>query len=405
MRPTITLKKNEDKRLRNGHLWAFSNEIASISGEAKAGDLADVKSASGEYVGTGFYNPHSLIALRLLTTPFEANAAARFAYDDLDVSFFRERIGAALALRKKIFPGADSFRVVHGEADLLPGLTIDYFNGINSVGVASIQTVSYGMSQRIGMICNVVEELLGTRAIVERNDSHLRSYEELEEQKGVLRGSSAETVITEHGIEYSIDVLEGQKTGFYLDMRMNRLAIRTYAQGARVLDCFCNDGGFAFNATLGGASEVTAVEISEAVLRRANANAARNHALENIRFVQQDAFKYLHDAAAAGTTYDLVILDPPSFAKNRKTVTTALQGYRTINRNALRLLKPGGILATASCSQLILEEAFLDSIERAARAEGKTVTMLEWHGASPDHPVLPAMPETKYLKFGIFAVR
>jgi 23S rRNA (cytosine1962-C5)-methyltransferase len=393
-RPTVTLKKKEDRRLRSGHLWAFSNEIYSITGLPQAGDLVELRDAGGKLVGTGMYNPNSLIAVRLVTYGDEP-----FEYEDLDVRFFEERIGAALAMRKKILPDAESFRLVHSEADHLPGLTIDKYNDF-----VSIQALSFGMDKRLAIICDALEKLLPLKGVVERNDAHLRSYEGLPERKGILRGLAEPVIITEHDIRYSVDLLEGQKTGFFLDQRLNRLAVRNYCKGARVLDCFCNEGGFAFNAACAGASQVTAVEISAATLSRARHNQTLNSFDAPIEFVEADAFTFLSEAAAAGKQYDVVILDPPSFSKSRKAVSAALQGYRAINRNALRLLPKGGILVTASCSQHVYEEVFLEMIDKTARQLNRSVTLLEWRGASPDHPVLPAMPETKYLKFGIFYV-
>lgn len=392
MHPTVTLKKNEDKRLRQGHLWVFSNEIQSISGEPKTGDLVEVQTSAGKYVGTGFYHPGSLIAARI--TSFSDLARE---LPELDHNFFHERISAALSLRRKIYPDSETYRLVHGESDFLPGLIVDKFNDY-----LSLQTLSYGLDKHLALICDVLDELLHPKGIVERNDVHLRSYEGLPEKKGVLRGSVEPVIISENGVKFTVDLLEGQKTGFFLDQRENRRSIRAYAKNARVLDCFCNDGGFALHAASAGASEIDAVEISQPAIERAKANARLNGADSTIRFHAEDAFRYLKIAVHEGRHFDVINLDPPSFAKNKKQVHAAKQGYKEIHTNAFRLLQSGGILLTASCSHHIFEETFLEIINESAREAGKLISMLEWRGAAPDHPVLPAMPETKYLKFGVF---
>jgi 23S rRNA (cytosine1962-C5)-methyltransferase len=218
-----------------------------------------------------------------------------------------------------------------------------------------------------------------------------------------VRGEAAATVVSEHGIRYSVDPSGGQKTGFFLDQRENRKAIRRYAKGARVLDGFCNDGGFALNAAYAGAAEVTGVDVSEETIARAVANASLNR-LAGVSFVKMDAFDFLRAAAREGRTYDVVNLDPPSFAKNRKSVPAAKKGYAEINAMAMRILPPGGILSTSSCSHHVQDETFLEVLRKSARDAGRRIRLLEWRGAAPDHPVHPSMPETKYLKFAVLAV-
>lgn len=385
----IILKKNEDRRILGGHLWAFSNEISEVTENPVAGDLVRLQSHQGKSLGIGFFNPHSLIAVRLLSDKQE----------DIDFDFFKRRIEAAYALRRKIYPTQDAFRLVHGEGDFLPGLIIDKFGDY-----LSVQTSSYGMENHLATICDVLESLFHPAGIVERNEAPVRLLEGLEQRKGVLRGSAGTPTINEGGINYSIDLLEGQKTGFFLDQRENRISFRRYAAGMTVLDCFCNEGGFALNAAFSGATEVTGVDISETAVSRAAQNAAANHLAGNVTFSQSDAFDFLEKSVQEGRLFDLINLDPPSFAKNKKTVRKAKRGYMEIHCNAMKILKKGGILSTASCSHNITEETFLDVITDSAREVGRRVALLEWHGASPDHPVLPSMPETKYLKFGIFHV-
>ena len=390
MARTVTLKKNEDHRIAKGHLWAFSNEIQKIDGDPQAGDIVHVLTHTGTFLGIGFYNPHSLIAVRLLT---------REQDKEIDFQFFRQRIETALLLRRKLYPDSDTFRLIHGESDFLPGLIVDKYGDY-----LSLQTFSAGMDRRVTLICDVLESLLHPKGIVERNEQPIRTLEGLEQRKGLLRGSIAPVTIDENGIVFTVDLLEGQKTGFFLDQRENRLALRRYVKDATVLDCFCNEGGFALHAAKAGASHVTAIDISEPTIERAKKNAKDNHVDSRTHFVARDAFEYLKEAVEKKQSFDVINLDPPSFAKNKRSVVRARRGYKEIHTYALQLLKPGGILATASCSHHIFDETFLDIINASARATGRNINLLEWHGAAPDHPVLPAMPETRYLKFGIFHV-
>lgn len=386
---SITLKKREERRIADGHLWIFSNEIAEIVGEPAAGDVVKVRAHGGKPLGSGFYHPNSLIACRLLAGYEEA----------VDFDFFRRRIESALALRRKLFPSAETFRLVHGEGDYLSGLVVDKFNDF-----LSVQTFSAGMERRLTLVCDVLESLLKPAAIVERNESPLRALEGLEARRGVLRGTAAPTVVAEHGIKYAVDLLEGQKTGRFLDQRENRKAFRRYGKGAEVLDCFCNDGGFALNAAEAGAASVTGVDASEEALARARSNAATNRLEERVVFQASDVFEFLKAAASAGKRWDVINLDPPAFAKNRKSVPAAKRGYLNLNAAALRVLKPGGILVSSSCSHHVTEETFLGILTRAARESGRRARLLERRGASPDHPVHPSMPETEYLKFAVMAV-
>ncbi|MBI1807673.1 MAG: class I SAM-dependent rRNA methyltransferase [Ignavibacteria bacterium] len=386
---TITLKKNEDRRIANGHLWAFSNEIEKIEDEPQAGDIVELHNHAGRLLGIAFYNPHSLISCRLLTRQVET----------IDFHFFRKRIDAALTLRQKLFPSSETCRLVHGESDFLPGLIVDKYNDY-----LSIQTFSYGMDKRLTLICDVLESILHPKGIIERNEAPIRSLEGLELKKGILRGTMEPVTITEYGIKYSLDLMEGQKTGFFLDQRENRKSIRRYAKGARVLDCFCNDGGFALNAAFAEATEVIAVDISESAIQRASSNAVMNSLSQTTHFIARDGFEYLKEASTASEKFDLIILDPPSFAKSKKALVRAKRGYKEIHQLAFQLLAPSGIIATASCSHHIYEETFLEIVSQCARAANRNISLLEWRSAAPDHPILPAMPETRYLKFAIFKV-
>jgi 23S rRNA (cytosine1962-C5)-methyltransferase len=385
----IVIRKNEEHRILAGHQWVFSNEIKVVHGNPEAGDVIELLRYDEKFLGVGFYNPHSLIAFRLLSREQEA----------ITFEFFEQRIARALDLRKRLYPGSESFRLVHSEADFLPGLIIDKYNEY-----ISLQTLSVGMDRRLTLICDVLESMFHPKAIVERNESTLRTLEQLPLKKGVLRGTPGQTIMSENGVKFKVTLLDGQKTGFFLDQRENRLAIQRYAKDAAVLDCFCNEGGFAIYAALGGASRVLAIDISETAIANAKVNATINE-LPHIEFESADVFEKLPKLYEAGQRFDLVILDPPSFSRNKKTVATALKGYKEINAGAIRLINPGGILVTASCSHHVTSESFIESVEAAARTNHRTLQLLEWRGAAADHPTLPVMPETGYLKFGIFAVR
>lgn len=384
----IILRKNEEHRILAGHQWVFSNEIKGIHGNPEAGDVIELLRHDEKLLGVGFYNPHSLIAFRLLSRESEA----------VTFEFFERRIMQALQLRKRLYPGAESYRLVHGEADFLPGLVIDKYNEF-----LSLQTLSVGMDRRLTLICDVLESVFHPKAIIERNESPLRSLEQLPLNKGVLRGTIGQTIISEHDAKFKVSLLEGQKTGFFLDQRENRLALRRYARNASVLDCFCNEGGFAIYAARGGAKHVWGIDSSESAIANARVNATINE-IPAVKFEVADVFTRLPELHATGEQFDVVVLDPPSFSRNKKTVATALKGYKEINAGAARLLIPGGILLTASCSHHVTAESFVTAVEDGARAAHRSLQLLEWRGASADHPTLPSMPETAYLKFGIFAV-
>ena len=388
LKKQIVLKKNEDHRVVAGHPWVFSNEIREIKGDPVIGDVVELLAASGLSLGIGFFNPHSLIAFRMLSKIAE----------EIDLGFFERRINAALELRRTLYPNSSAFRLVHGEGDFLPGLIIDKYNEY-----LSVQTFAYGMDARLPVICDVLESLLHPRGIIERNESSLRALERLDQKKGVIRGATATTIVSEHGLQYSVDPLEGQKTGFFLDQRENRFAIRQFAKAKDVLDCFCNDGGFALNAATAGASMATGIDASEEAISRAQHNAAINN-LGTVHFERGDVFEKLETCRSSGTLFDVVVLDPPSFTKNRKTVPTAKKGYKNLHANALSVLRKGGILLSASCSHHIEPDVFLSLVDESARKVGRSLQLLDWRGAAPDHPTLPNVPETRYLKFGVFRV-
>jgi 23S rRNA (cytosine1962-C5)-methyltransferase len=382
----VVLRKKEDHRIAAGHPWVFSNEIEKIEGSPAPGDVVEIQTSRGRTLGIGLYHPHSLIAVRLLSTQVET----------INLEFFRRRIARALTLRQRVYHDSAVYRLVHGESDFLPGLIIDRF-----ADSCVIQTVSYGMDKRQDTICDALDGLLHPRCIVERNESPLRALDSLPERQGVLRGEPGPVEFEEHGIRYSLHPLKGQKTGFFLDQRENRLLAQRYSRDARVLDCFCNDGGFALNAARGGAASVLAIDASEEETERGARNAELND-ITQVKFETGDVFARLRSLREEGERFDLIILDPPSFTRSRKNVPAAKRGYRELHEGALRILRPDGFLITASCSHHIEPQTFLEVIRDAGFRCGRSLQLLDWRGAAPDHPTLPGVPETQYLKLGVF---
>ncbi|MBN1397033.1 MAG: class I SAM-dependent rRNA methyltransferase [Bacteroidetes bacterium] len=388
MKKQVLLKKNEEHRIISGHQWVFSNEIASIRGNPSAGDVAELLRSDGKFLGLGFFHPHSLISLRFLTSEQE----------EISAGFFERRFQQALDLRRKLYPGSETFRLVHGESDFLPGLIVDKYNEF-----LSLQTFCAGMEKHISLICDVLESLFHPKAIVARNDAAIRTLEDLPIEKKVLRGNAGVTIIEDDCVKFEVDVLNGQKTGFFLDQRENRKSIRRYAKGASVLDCYCNEGGFALHAAAAKAGSVRGIDISEAAVFKAQVNARLN--ILDADFKVQDVLEALKLLDDDRKRFDIIILDPPSFTKSKKNIPAALKGYKDINAAAMRLIVPGGYLVSASCSHHITEDGFLSAIEQAAVKSKRRIQLLELTGAAPDHPVIPAMPETKYLKSCIFLIR
>jgi len=386
----VLLNPREEGRILRGHRWVFSNEIARVEGGPAAGDVVEVARQDGRLLGLGLYNPATLIAVRMLTDRRES----------IDTDFLASRIRRALVLRKRLYPDSSSFRLVHGESDDLPGLIVDRYEDC-----LSVQTLCVGMDRMKDRLCDALEDVLHPRSIVERNESHLREREGLDRRSGVLRGDAPGVVeIHEADLRFSVDPLAGQKTGFYFDQRENRLYLRRFASGARVLDAFCNDGAFALHAAKAGASAVLGLDIAPGAVTRAGDNAVLNGLEDRCQFETVEAGAALDALHARAERFDVIILDPPSFTRTRKNVPAAKKGYEEINRKAMRILRRGGILASASCSFHITDETFMGCIQEAAFRTTRTLRLLEWRSQAPDHPILPAMPETRYLKFGAFQV-
>ncbi|NTU58255.1 MAG: class I SAM-dependent rRNA methyltransferase [Chlorobiaceae bacterium] len=389
---SLYLKPKEHKRLLTGHLWVFSNELREVPRDIAAGETVRLFTHDERLLGTGFFNPQSLIAFRLLTRNEEQP----------DRNFFKRKILEALTLREKVYPATETnaWRLVHGESDGLPGLVIDRFDR-----AFVIQSFSAGMDRHLPIITEVIKELFSPKAIVLRNESPLRELEGLPLFKEMILGGQddAYQVINDDGVSYRINIMEGQKTGFFLDQRENRRMIRKYSDDADVLDVYTNDGGFALNAMLAGAKSTTMVDISQEALQRAEQNARMNN-FGNFSIVASDAFEALSKLHQENRSFDLVILDPPSFTKSRKTVPTALKAYTKLNRLGLQLVRNEGFLATASCSHHVSEEDFLATVHLGAMHAGKHLRLICRNSQPPDHPVLLSMPETSYLKFACFYV-
>lgn len=383
----LTLKKNEDRRLKLGHQWIFSNELESIEGAPENGEVVELFSSGNKFLGKGFYNKNSLIAYRHLTEKDE----------EIDRAFLFKRISMANSLRKKVNPEREVYRLVNSESDHLPGLIIDRFED-----KFSYQIFSYGMNEYSEIIKEILIENFKAVLIAEKNDNELRVLEGLEKKEGIvydkMEGEDKTFIVSIDGIKYKIDLLNGQKTGFYLDQCESRLLLRRYVnEKSKVLDLFCNEGGFALNAAFAGAEEVTAVDASEHSISAAKQNAVLNNSVK-INFITEDVFNYINELFQTQERYDMIILDPPSFTKSKKNLYTALKGYGELNYKAMRLLKPNSFLFTFSCSYHINEKSFEEMLIKSSEEAKRKIQIVEFRNCSFDHPVLPQMPETKYLK-------
>lgn len=401
--PVFTVTPKAERSLRAGHPWVYGEEITAVEGGYRNGDMVDVVSSKGRYLGTGWVNDHSKIRVRILS---------RNANDTFDEAFFRRRVRYALDYRKTVMGPADyrCCRLIFGEADQFPGLTVDRFEN-----VLVTQTLSLGMEQRKKWVFRALVEGLREdgaeiAALYERNDVAIRELEGLRQNKGFyplegLRDDlDGHVIITENGLRYDVDYIEGQKTGFFLDQKYNRQAAARLAQGRRVLDCFTHTGAFALNAAAAGAAHVTAVDVSQFALELATENGRRN-GLTNLDFLCADVFDLLtRMAREKKCDYDYIILDPPAFTKSRATADRAYHGYKEINLKAMRLLPRGGYLATCSCSHFMSDEMFRRMLREAAQDAGVTLRQIEARQQAPDHPILPGVPETDYLKFYLLQV-
>lgn len=395
MSAIVSLKKGEGRTIKAGGMWVFDNEIDSIMGRFDNGDIVVVKDFDGYPLGKGFINQNSRIRIRLMS---------RRAEQEIDSAFLMGRVRDAWEYRKKTVD-TGSCRVIFGEADFLPGLVVDKFSD-----VLVVESLALGIDRFKLEIVEDLKKLMAEdgiliRGVFERSDAKVRLNEGMERIKGFI-GEAFDTnvFIEENGVKYIVDVKDGQKTGFFLDQKYNRLAIQRLCRGAKVLDCFTHTGSFALNAGIAGADQVLGVDASELAVRQAEENAARNGLSDVVRFQCADVFELLPELEEKGEKFDVVILDPPAFTKSRASIKNAVKGYREINLRAMKLVKNGGFLATCSCSHFMDYELFTKTLHQAAANVHKRLRQVEYRTQAADHPILWAADESYYLKFFIFQV-
>lgn len=423
----IHLHQHRKKRLEAGHPWIYQSEVAQIEGEVIPGEIVEIVNHKGHFLAKGYINPASQILVRILSYDPD---------EKIDYAFFLRKIHEASEFRTRFVDNPRACRVLYGEADFLPGLIVDRYED-----VLVAQVLSLGMEMRLDWIRDALVEVYQPQGIYLRNDVPVREREGLDQGKGVLYGECPrEVTIEENGLKYIVDIIEGQKTGFFYDQRENRASIQPlmkgwgekhgitlqqveseqklvpvdkrgkviknpFWDGAEVLECFTHTGSFTLNACKFGAKKVTALDISEHAIETAKRNITLNGYLHRVDFVVANAFDYLRQQVEAERSWDVVILDPPAFAKSRSAVKGAVRGYKDINLNGMKLVRPGGYLVTASCSYHMSPELFLDTIQEAAMDAKKILRLIEWRGAGKDHPQISGADEGHYLKFAIFEVR
>lgn len=397
--PSVVITRKAENAARAGHPWVYAEEITERRGELRQGCITDVFSQKGAWLGAGFYSETSKIGVRILSD----NANESFGPE-----FFERRVKYALEYRRAVMEDLGCCRLIFGEADGLPGLTVDKFSDI-----LVAQVLSYGTDSVKDVVYRALCEQLEAMGehvsgVYERNEAALRDLEGLPRYKGwyegLPHGESTVTEICENGVRYAVDFENGQKTGFFLDQKLNRLAVAKLARGRRVLDCFTHTGSFALNAALHGAEHVTAVDVSESAVEMARRNAVLNGLEGRMDFLAADVLELLPRLCEERAKYDLVILDPPAFTKNRRTIHSAERGYREINYRAMRLLPRGGYLATCSCSHFMESENFEYMLKNAAKDANVRLREVEVRKQAPDHPILWNVPETSYLKFYVFQI-
>lgn len=386
----VIIKKGKSKIVENGHPWVYKFEADNIEGEFTPGDIVNVLDYRGKFIGRGYINPRSQILVRIMT---------RDKNEEIDEDFFRKRIQDAWDYRKKV-TDTNACRVIYAEADFLPALIVDKFGDY-----LVIQTLALGIERYKDTIVKLLDEIIKPKGIYERNDVHVREIEGLEMKKGFLSEPFDTTVkIIENGINFYVDIEDGQKTGYFLDQKENRAAICDIVKGAKVLDCFCHTGSFAIHAGYYGAREVLGIDISEHAVEFAAQNAALNNLQDVCKFEAANAFDKLRDFYDNQEKFDVVILDPPAFTKTKSAVKGAMRGYKEINLRAMKILNSGGFLVTASCSQHMTADLFKEVIFDAARDAKKTLRQVEFRSQAKDHPILWSSKETGYLKFIILQV-
>ena len=394
-RASAILKKGEGRTIKAGGMWIFDNEIDHISGEFENGDIIEVHDFDDYFMGYGFINVNSKIRIRMMSRRKE---------HPVTEELIEKRVRAAWEYRKQVVD-IGCCRVIFGEADFLPGIVVDKFSD-----VLVVESLALGIDKWKPVILDKLKKVLAEdniqiRGIYERSDAKVRESEGMERWKGFVgKPFDTRVEITENGVKYIVDVEDGQKTGFFLDQKNNRAAIRKLCPGKKVLDCFTHTGSFALNAGMAGAASVLGVDASMTGIDQAMENAKLNGLEDRLRFQCADVFELLPELEAQGEKFDLVILDPPAFTKSRKAVKNAVKGYREINMRGLKLVEEGGFLATCSCSHFMEPELFAKTIKEAARSAHKRLRQVEFHTQAPDHPILWAAEESYYLKFYIFQV-
>lgn len=388
--PVLKIKKGHEKRVRAGHLWIYSNEIEKIDKSLPVGCLVDVINSKDEFVGTGFFNPNSLITVRLLTREKKS----------IDREFFSKRLQTAREVRETLCKNRTAYRLVHSESDFLPGLVIDKYNDSYS-----IQLNSAGMENYLDIITQLLIKDFNAKNIILRNDTTARELEGLPRFTKVLYGEAVEEIIFDGKFKMKVNLLKGQKTGIYLDQTENRHLLIDISKDTEVLDVFCNEGGFSLAALLGDAKKVTSIDISDESLQRFRENIELNGFDSNkVEIIRKDAFDFMKVLKKEGKKFDVINLDPPSFTKTKKNVPQAKKGYYVINNHAFSMIKEGGYILTSSCSHHLSESEFQEIILTAALKAGRQYIILKIGGPSVDHPVHPRMPETRYLKFMLLKV-
>lgn len=391
----VTLKKGEGRSLKAGGLWIYDNEIDIIKGTFRNGDIVEVHDFDGYEMGRGFINQNSKIRIRMMT---------RNPQQQIDDAFLQKRVQAAWDYRKDTVD-TSSCRIIFGEADFLPGIVIDKYED-----VLVVESLALGIDRMKETIVALLKNVLladgiKIRGVYERSDARERDKEGIPRVKGFVGNDFDTNVeIVENGVHYMVDVANGQKTGFFLDQKYNRLAVQKLCKGKRVLDCFTHMGTFALNAGIAGAREVIGLDISEFAVQQATENAKRNGLQDIVQFRCANVLDELPRLAAMGEHYDVVILDPPAFTKSREATKNAIKGYREINRKGLQLVKDGGYLATCSCSHFMTQELFAKTIKEAAKSVHRRLRQVEFRTQAPDHPILWAADESYYLKFYIFQI-
>ncbi len=386
----VVLKAGKDKRIRAGHLWVYQGEIGIIGIGVKSGEVVEVLDNRDRFLGLGYYNHSSQIAVRLLTT----------ARERVDADFFRRRLQQAIQYRQRVKADATCYRLVYGEGDLLPGLVVDKFEEY-----LVVQFLTMGMEVNRELVLGLLVELCRPKGIIERSDLSVRRLEDLPERAGCVYGECpGSLLIRDNRLQFRVDLLEGQKTGYFLDQSANRASLAQYASGRKTLDCFCHVGSFAIHAAAYGAASVLGVDISEDAVRLASENAALNGLEGRCQFKTANAFDFLREQSGRKEIYDLIILDPPAFTKSKQALEGAVRGYKEINLRAFKLLPPGGILVTCSCSHHLHPELFWEIINAAAADAKRRIRLLERRTQGLDHPILVGVPETEYLKCFIFEV-